>query len=86
MKKDTSTNLVNLSIRPIADHLDELKYPCRILKWKMTWIDWSDTQGISLGLRQWCSLLDLNKAMMSTLISRLAVRRDLKHGPCFHST
>lgn len=42
MKKGTSTNLINLSIRPIADHLDELKYPCRILKWKMTWINWSD--------------------------------------------
>lgn len=31
-----STNLVNLSIGPIADHLDELEDPCRILKSRVT--------------------------------------------------
>lgn len=31
-----STNLVNLSIGPIADHLDELEDPCRILESRVT--------------------------------------------------
>jgi len=62
MKRDTSPNLVNLSIRPIPDHLDELKYPCRILEWK--WHGLTDQIHKVWGN----DLLDLNSYDVHTVI------------------
>lgn len=32
IKRDSRTNLIDLPVSPIANHLNELKYPCRILQ------------------------------------------------------